>query len=99
MSFIRTASNSIRNDAETVKELTEAIPVLMKELEEGLTALNNCWEGAAWNQYQNTNAYYMDVLEDVHQYYVNFATSMMKASTEYMRAEQDVMDDIDSWFL
>lgn len=95
--YVEVNSNAIKNDADRVNELIGSIPTLVKELEQSLYTLDGCWEGAAWNEYQNTNAYYMEVLADIYKYYGEFTAELHKASQIYMRTEQDVMDDVDSW--
>ena len=97
--YLKTDSKRIESDAEEIEKLAGEIPKLLDELKDAMFSLDRCWEGDAWNAYQNTNAYYIEVLSDVYNYYEKYAANLVQASTDYMRAEQDVMDEIDSWFL
>ena len=98
-SYLKTSCNKITNDAEKIEELSDSVPKLLKELEATLTKLNSYWEGSAWASYQETCAYYIEVLGEVYEYYEKLIGNMHEASQKYMRAEQDVMDEVDSWSL
>ncbi|MBO5030833.1 MAG: WXG100 family type VII secretion target [Lachnospiraceae bacterium] len=87
---IRISTRSLRSDADRVKELNDALPGLVKELEESMQQLSNCWEGLAWAGFQQTTAYYIEVLTEVYQYMGTYTENMQKASQDYERTEQDL---------
>lgn len=97
--YIKVSANGISNDAERIKALTDSAPQLMKELEQAMYTLNECWEGAAWNAYQNTSADYIEILEEIYEYYGKYITNLHQASQTYTRAEQDVMSAVNSRFV
>ena len=76
MSYLKTSSKTIKRDAERIKELTDSIPKLVDELKDALLRLDGCWEGSAWNQYQNTNAENIEILQDIYKYYVEYVANM-----------------------
>lgn len=98
-SYLRTSCKRIISDAQKMEELSNSIPKLLKNLETMLTGLNSCWEGAAWASYQDTCAYYIETLGEIYEYCGKMVGNMHDASQIYMRAEQDVMDEVDSWSL
>ena len=97
--YIKVSSNKIKTDADRIDELINSVPALIKALEQAMTRLNGCWEGSAWNAYQNTNAAYMEMLGEIYRYYGLFTANLLKAGQKYMRSEQDVMDWVDSVFV
>lgn len=95
--YVKISCNNITRDAERIKELSNSIPKLMNEMQQAMSRLDACWEGNAWTAFQNSNAYYTEILMEIYRYYGNFTAHLHEASQTYMRAEQDVMDEVDTW--
>lgn len=88
--FIKVSTNSIANDAQEIDQLVNSIPELLKELEAAMGELSNCWEGAAWHNYQANVNHYIEMLLEIYKYMKNYAVKLQESSEVYHRAEQDV---------
>lgn len=89
----------IRSDADQVEEHLESIPIFINELETAMQQLAQCWEGAAWIEYQNQVALYIEILTEIYKQMGEFTAKMNEASQIYERAEQNVCGKMDSVFV
>ena len=99
--YIKVSTAQLKNDAETIENLSKSIPTLVSDLEVAMTQLANCWEGAAWGEYQKTVAYYIEHLSAIYQHMIGFSSNIGEASKAYHRTEQDICSEIDKiniWF-
>ena len=93
---IKISVNRLKNDAAKVENYIEAIPTLIKELEQSMDQLAQCWEGQAWLEYQNNVALYIEILTDIYNHMGEFTKDLKQAAKLYQRVEQDACSAIDS---
>lgn len=74
--YIKVSTAQLKNDAETIENLSKSIPTLVSDLEAAMTQLANCWEGPEWEEYQKTFAYYMEQLTEIYMYMDSFTTDI-----------------------
>lgn len=92
---LKVSVGKIRNDAEQVKKHIDSIPTLIKELEQSMEQLAQCWEGRAWVEYQNNVARYIEYLTEIYQHMGEFTKDLNEAAKVYKRTEQDICSAID----
>ena len=92
---LKVSVGRIRNDAAQIENEIDSIPALIKELEQSMAQLAQCWEGQAWLEYQNNVARYIEILTEIYQYMGEFTIDLNQAAKLYQRAEQDVCSAID----
>lgn len=92
---LKVSVSMIKNDAAKVENCIDAIPTLIKELEQSMAQLAQCWEGQAWLEYQNNVARYIEYLTDIYQHMGEFTKDLNQAAKLYQRAEQDVCSAIE----
>ena len=88
--LIKVSTSSITNDATKIGELINTIPNLLNELEGAMNELSTCWEGTAWQTYQDNLMYYIEMLTEIYTYMKNYVTNLEASSEIYGRAEQNV---------
>lgn len=93
--LLKVSVNRLRTDASKVENLIDTIPNLVKELEEAMAQLAQCWEGQAWLEYQNNVAKYIEILTEIYKYMGEFTKDLNEAAKLYQRAEQDLCSAID----
>lgn len=92
---LKISVSRLKRDAALVENYIDSIPTLIKELEQSMDQLAQCWDGQAWLEYQNNVALYIEILTEIYRYMGDFTKDLNQAAKMYQRTEQDVCSVID----
>ena len=87
--YIKVSVSRMNGDAEALREFVLQLPQSVNQLETIMETLASCWEGAAWNAFQEQVSSDIDYLTKMCSFLSNYVEHIEMGSSQYLEAEQE----------
>ena len=94
--IIKVSASEMKKDASNLENDTKHLEKEIIRLTELMQALSNCWEGEAWNAYEQQTKENLKQLVNVCNMELEFVKTFKQSIYTYQRMEQRVREDVDS---
>ena len=95
----KVSCESMKRDAATLAEILGKMPKTIEQLHISLKNLARCWEGPAWNAYQNQVNQDIQEIYEIYNYLAELQKSLGKGREIYLKTEYDIYTDLKSLWI
>ena len=94
--YLKVSASKMASDVEEMKKLIDELPMRIDEIETSMKKLSSCWEGEAWEAFQNQVNSDISNMNEMYNFLNKYLHVFGNAKGEYLRKEKDIYGRIDS---